>query len=91
MMRDVSKKIKAVRRAACAVPDVSSLSVPQHICYNVGKPTEQNYIVVFRQEADDTAENGGGEKTKGYSNISQFIKSFQKYEGITPAKYRDIR
>ena len=79
------------RNPAHAVPDVNSLSTPQYICYNVGKPTEQNYIVVFRQEADDTAENGGGEKTKGYSNISQFIKTFQKYEGITPAKYRDIR
>lgn len=27
----------------------------------------------------------------GYSNVSHFIKTFQKYEGITPAKYRDIR
>ena len=26
----------------------------------------------------------------GYSNVSHFIKTFQKYEGITPAKYRDI-
>lgn len=27
----------------------------------------------------------------GYSNVSHFIKTFQKYEGITPAKYRDVR
>lgn len=27
----------------------------------------------------------------GYSNVSHFIKTFQKYEGTTPAKYRDVR
>lgn len=30
------------------------------------------------------------EKT-GYSNVSHFIKTFQKYEGTTPAKYRDVQ
>ena len=25
----------------------------------------------------------------GYTNVSHFIKIFQKYEGTTPAKYRD--
>lgn len=27
----------------------------------------------------------------GYSNVSHFIKTFQKYAGTTPTKYRDIR
>ena len=27
----------------------------------------------------------------GYANVSHFIKTFQKYEGTTPAKYRDIQ
>lgn len=27
----------------------------------------------------------------GYTNVSHFIKTFQKYEGTTPAKYRDIQ
>lgn len=30
------------------------------------------------------------EKT-GYTNVSHFIKTFQKYEGTTPAKYRDVQ
>ena len=25
----------------------------------------------------------------GYNNVSYFIKVFQKYTGVTPAKYRD--